>query len=96
MAQVSSKHSYLTLLINAAGILHVPDVLSPGTYVMAPFLQQAVGVTAVFVSAETALTRLESSSLQKVFAVNAFGPILVFKGKLAQDLATIKSISSFT
>lgn len=76
---MSSKHSYLTLLINAAGILHVPDVLSPGTYVMAPFLQQAVGVTAVFVSAETALTRLESSSLQKVFAVNAFGPILVSK-----------------
>ncbi|KAL3131154.1 hypothetical protein ABBQ38_000459 [Trebouxia sp. C0009 RCD-2024] len=55
--QVSSKHSYLTLLINAAGLLHIPDTLSP----------------------ETALSRLESSSLHQVFAVNTFGPILVSK-----------------
>lgn len=55
--QVSSKHSYLTLLINAAGILHIPGKLSP----------------------ETALSRLESSNLQRVFAVNTFGPILVSK-----------------
>ncbi len=31
------------------------------------------------VLAETALSRLDSSSLHKVFQVNAFGPILVSK-----------------
>lgn len=55
--QVTSKHKYLTLLINTAGILHIPAVLSP----------------------ETALSRLDSSSLHKVFEVNTFGPILVSK-----------------
>lgn len=55
--EVTSKHDHLTLLINAAGILHIPGELSP----------------------ETALSRLDSSCLHKVFQVNAFGPILVSK-----------------
>lgn len=55
--EVTGKHSHLTLLINTAGVLHIPGVLSP----------------------ETALSRLDSSSLHKVFGVNAFGPILVSK-----------------
>lgn len=45
MAQVSSKHSYLTLLINAAGLLHVPNILSPGMDVADPASQQAAMVT---------------------------------------------------
>ncbi|DBA84139.1 TPA: hypothetical protein ACH3X1_006612 [Trebouxia sp. C0004] len=57
VVEVSSKHDQLTLLINTAGILHIPGELSP----------------------ETALSRLDSSSLHKVFQVNAFGPILVSK-----------------
>ena len=28
--QVANKHDQLTLLVNAAGILHIPGVLSPG------------------------------------------------------------------
>ena len=40
------------------------------------------------VYAETALARLDSSSLHKVFEVNAFGPILVSK-VTAINLATV-------
>lgn len=29
--ETQAKHDHLNLLINAAGILHIPDVLSPGT-----------------------------------------------------------------
>lgn len=28
--KVTGKHSHLTLLINTAGVLHIPGVLSPG------------------------------------------------------------------
>jgi hypothetical protein len=39
-----------------------------------------VGLTSVtFSNTETALARVEASSLQRVFQVNAFGPILVSK-----------------
>ena len=90
--QVSSKHSYLTLLINAAGLLHIPDLLSPGMCCCMLFLQQTLLVSFMqFVSAETALSRLESSSLHQVFAVNTFGPILVSKASLCSILFIIIS-----
>ena len=95
MAQVSSKHNYLTLLINAAGILHIPDVLSPGTYENVSVLRQAAVATWVLLSAETALSRLESSSLQKVFAVNTFGPILISKAS-RHSILPQSNLLSFT
>eukprot|EP00208_Stichococcus_sp_RCC1054_P001456 CAMPEP_0206141840 /NCGR_PEP_ID=MMETSP1473-20131121/14362_1 /ASSEMBLY_ACC=CAM_ASM_001109 /TAXON_ID=1461547 /ORGANISM="Stichococcus sp, Strain RCC1054" /LENGTH=297 /DNA_ID=CAMNT_0053536565 /DNA_START=261 /DNA_END=1154 /DNA_ORIENTATION=+ len=55
--EVSQRHKHLDLLLNVAGVLHVPGEFSP----------------------ETALARLELNNLEKVFAVNTFGPILVSK-----------------
>lgn len=55
--RVTTEHGHLDLLVNVAGLLHIPGKLSP----------------------ETALSRVDAASLQAVFGVNTFGPILVSK-----------------
>ncbi|BBH01227.1 NAD(P)-binding Rossmann-fold superfamily protein [Prunus dulcis] len=54
---ISEKYGSLNLLINASGILSIPQVLQP----------------------ETALRKVEKSSLLLAYEVNAVGPILVIK-----------------
>ncbi|KAK1592807.1 hypothetical protein Q3G72_030691 [Acer saccharum] len=54
---VREKYGSLNLLINASGILSIPNVLQP----------------------ETALNKVEKSSLMLSYEVNAVGPILVIK-----------------
>ena len=46
------------------------------------------------VTTETALSRLDSASLQKVFAVNAFGPILVSKVRLIAFMHGLQVVRS--
>lgn len=82
---VAKKYEHLSLLINAAGILHIPGVLSPGAVMWLTLLtlRSLLPVDSFLqgkpTNAETALARLDSSSLHRVFEVNAFGPILVSK-----------------
>lgn len=55
-AALSAQNTPLDLVVNAAGLLHAPDLLP-----------------------EKTITQVSTASMQRIFSVNAFGPILLMK-----------------
>jgi NAD(P)-dependent dehydrogenase (short-subunit alcohol dehydrogenase family) len=53
---LSAQSTSLDLVVNAAGLLHAPDLLP-----------------------EKTITQVSTASMQRIFSVNAFGPILLMK-----------------
>lgn len=90
MAQVSSKHSYLTLLINAAGLLHVPNILSPGMDVADPAPQQAAMVTSNACVCRDCSVKAGKQQLAEGFCSEHIWTHSGFKGKPVQHLTMIK------
>ncbi|PNX99051.1 short-chain dehydrogenase/reductase family protein, partial [Trifolium pratense] len=64
---IKETYGHLNLLINASGILSIPEVLQP------------VNDISYLYYTETTLNKLEKSSLMLAYEVNAVGPILVIK-----------------
>lgn len=86
---VGEAHGHVDLVLNAAGILHIPGVMSPGA---SHFLQPSspednhiilAALNGLNANAETSLTRVTPENLLRNFQINAFGPILVGKVKHA-------------
>ncbi|CAI0546051.1 unnamed protein product [Linum tenue] len=68
---IREQYGYLNLLVNASGILSIPNVLQPGSSLYV--------VLDTSTCAETTLSKVEKSSLMLAYEVNAVGPILVIK-----------------
>ena len=86
-ARVSERHPSLKLLLNVAGILHIPEVMAPGKVAHAhahAHAQDSEEIPVALTSrsafhAETALARVSAFNLLTNFQINALGPILVSK-----------------
>ncbi|CAK9136384.1 unnamed protein product [Ilex paraguariensis] len=65
---IAERYGSLNVLINASGILSIPDVLQP-----------VIILTFFNFSTETTLSKLQRSSLMLAYEVNAVGPVLVMK-----------------
>uniref|UniRef100_A0A2C9UKT5 Uncharacterized protein n=1 Tax=Manihot esculenta TaxID=3983 RepID=A0A2C9UKT5_MANES len=69
---IREKYGSLNLLINASGILSIPNVLQPDP-------GKGIKLISLVSSAETTLNKVEKSSLMLAYEVNAVGPILIIR-----------------
>lgn len=83
---MKDKYGSLNLLVNASGILSIPNVLQPGKDATSFFgftpdiLDPDVGFHSSNVfGIETTLNKVQRASLLLAYEVNAVGPILVIK-----------------
>jgi hypothetical protein len=84
---IKETYGHLNLLINASGILSIPEVLQPGKYlfhrlvidIYVSYKYVLVNDISYLYCTETTLNKLEKPSLMLAYEVNAVGPILVIK-----------------
>lgn len=80
---MKDRFQHVHLLLNAAGVLHIPGKLSPGagSCGLPTELQHAhtCFTCDVWLPAETSLNRVTPENLLTNFQINAWGPILVNK-----------------